>query len=76
MGLLLPAAAPGLGLRDVGYLLPAPASDLGRGVTPLVASPDLGRRVAPLGRSVYFKVRSISGRQKVAFEILELSSAA
>ena len=38
MGLVLPAAAPGLGLKGVGYLVP----DLGRGVTPLIAAPDLG----------------------------------
>ena len=40
--LLLPTAAPGLGLRGMGQLLPAAAPDLGRGVTPLVATPDLG----------------------------------
>ena len=35
MGLLLPAAAPGLGLKGVGYLLSAAPLDLGRGVAPL-----------------------------------------
>ena len=61
MRLLLPAAALGLGLRGVGYLLPAAAPDLGRGVAPLsvparcslvlsVTAPDLGRGVTPLGR--------------------------
>ena len=29
MGLVLPAAAPGLGLKSVGYLLPAATPDLG-----------------------------------------------
>ena len=33
----------------MGYLLPAAAPDLGRGVTPPVAAPDLGRWVSPLG---------------------------
>ena len=35
MGLLLPAATPGLGLKGVGYLLSAAPLDLGRGVAPL-----------------------------------------
>ena len=34
----------------MGYLLPAAALDFGLGVTPLVAAPDLGRCVSPLGR--------------------------
>ena len=47
--LLFPATALGLGLRGVGYLLPSAAPDLGRGVTPLVATPDLEHWVSPLG---------------------------
>ena len=35
VGLLLPAATPGLGLKGVGYLLSAAPLDLGRGVAPL-----------------------------------------
>ena len=50
MRLLLPAAALGLWLRGVGYLLWPATPDLGHGVTPLVATPDLGRWVSPLGR--------------------------
>ena len=42
MGLVLPAAAPGLRLKGVGYLVLATVPDLGRGVTPLIAAPDLG----------------------------------
>ena len=45
VGLLFPAAAPGLGLRGVGYLLQAAAPDLGRGVTLL------GRRPSGMGSS-------------------------
>ena len=37
--LLLPAAALGLGLRGMGYLLPAAAPDLGRWVSPLGRPP-------------------------------------
>ena len=61
--LVLPATAPGLGLRGVGYLLPAAAPDLRHGVLlsslPLTsdagyllsdAPPDLGCWVAPLSR--------------------------
>ena len=63
MGLVLPATAPGLGCGvapparhpwppawGMGYLLPAAAPDLGWGVTLLVAAPDLGRWLSPLGR--------------------------
>ena len=35
----------------MGYLLPAATPDLRLGITPLVAAPDLGRGVAPLGHS-------------------------
>ena len=42
-------ANPGLRLKGVGYLLPAAAPDLRRGVTPLVMAPDLGHWVSPLG---------------------------
>ena len=51
VGLLLLAAAPGLGLKGVGYLLPAATPDLGHLVSPLGRPPDLGRGVAPLGCS-------------------------
>ena len=34
----------------MGYPLPAAAPDLRRGITPLVAAPDLGHRVSPLSR--------------------------
>ena len=49
VGLLLLATAPGLGLRGMGYLLPAAAPDLGCGVTPFLTAPDLGRWLSPLG---------------------------
>ena len=60
LGLLLPAAAPGLGLRvapqghhpwpraQCGFSRPPLTSDVG---CLLLAAPDLGCRVAPLGRS-------------------------
>ena len=50
-GVAPPRCRPWPGCGGMWYLLPAAAPDLGCGVTPLVATPDLGRRVAPLGRS-------------------------
>ena len=47
LGLLLPAAGPGLGH---GWLLRVTAHDLGRGVSPSGCRPDLGHRVSPPGR--------------------------
>ena len=46
-GVASPGAAPGLGLRGMGYLLQAAAPDLGRWVSPLGRPPDLGRGVTP-----------------------------
>ena len=51
VGLVLPAAAPGLGLRGMGYLLSSPPLISDSGYLLLAALPDLGCRVALLGRS-------------------------
>ena len=49
--MLLPAAAPGLELRGMGYLLLSLPLTSDAGYLLLATPPDLGHRVAPLGCS-------------------------